>query len=162
MTEYIIKGETLTALADAIRGKEEVKNTIPNYISNRAYLTQFPIPEGTTKIRPYAFRSCVGLTEVVLPEGLTEIGDNAFYGCTNLVITNIPASVTKIGANAFYGCKGLTEITFDGVPTSIASNAFTNCTNLANIIFPSGTTPPSGGPWGAPNASFSSGGTIVT
>ena len=68
------------------------------------------IPEGTTKIKDYAFKECSGLTSIVIPDSVTEIGYAAFLGCTGLTSIVIPDSVTEIGDDAFEDCTGLTRI----------------------------------------------------
>lgn len=46
--------------------------------------TQYVVPEGVSKIAPYAFNNAKKLTDVVLPSSLTSIGTDAFIGCVNL------------------------------------------------------------------------------
>ena len=42
---------------------------------------EFRLPQQTTTIAPYAFRTCKKLTSIVLPKGITEIPEGAFAGC---------------------------------------------------------------------------------
>ncbi|MDD4290821.1 MAG: leucine-rich repeat protein [Clostridia bacterium] len=42
------------------------------------------IPEGVTRIMPFAFQNETGITELVLPSTLKSIGAATFYGCTGL------------------------------------------------------------------------------
>ena len=68
------------------------------------------IPEGTTRIRAYAFAGCNLLESVTIPESVKKIGDDAFSGCTSLKSITIPESVTKIDEFAFDDHSALTAI----------------------------------------------------
>lgn len=46
--------------------------------------TEYVVPEGVSKIAPYAFVNAKKLTDVVLPSSLTNVGTDAFIGCVNL------------------------------------------------------------------------------
>ena len=54
------------------------------------------IPDGTKKIKKYAFTGCTSLKSITIPESVTNIEDNAFRGCTSLQSITIPESVTEI------------------------------------------------------------------
>ena len=177
MSEYmLIKKESLTAMADAVR---ESTGETSLYSLNDMYEKLWPgfifmltrddwethqdhynlsdykissIPNDVTKIRNYAFRGCRNLALTSLPEGVTSIGDDAFLGCDNLALTYLPESITEIGEEAFYDSDGLTELTFKGTPTKIASNAFEYCDNLITINVPWAEGEVANAPWGATNA----------
>jgi len=67
------------------------------------------IPEGTEKIRDFAFYATFNnalsdgnhITDLVLPEGLKYIGDFAFCLCDTLKEINLPDSLETIGESAF-------------------------------------------------------------
>ncbi|MCR5165591.1 MAG: leucine-rich repeat domain-containing protein [Thermoguttaceae bacterium] len=69
---------------------------------------EYRIPDGVTKINPYAFSGSKFLTSVVIPEGVTEIDEAAFNFCDALTSVEIPEGVTEIGSETFYHCPNLT------------------------------------------------------
>lgn len=69
-------------------------------------ITSLVMPEGITRIKPYAFCTCTALNAVVLPETLTEIDYNAFLGCSGLEEIIIPKNVSTILGSPFYQCDG--------------------------------------------------------
>lgn len=73
-------------------------------------LTEFVIPEGTTKIADKAFYKCDKLTNITIPDSVTVIGAQAFYECSKLTNINIPSSVQTIQTNAFEGTNDLKNI----------------------------------------------------
>lgn len=83
-------------------------------------LTEFIIPEGTTKIADNAFYGCRSLTSVTLPNSVTSIGSDAFSNCYGLTSITIPDSVNSIGSDAFYACSKLTSVFFQGTATEWA------------------------------------------
>ena len=74
---------------------------------NDVEVTNLVIPDGITRIRPYAFAGCSGLTSVTIPNSVTSIGEEAFADCSNLTTISIPLSVRNIDKNAFRGCSSL-------------------------------------------------------
>ncbi len=58
---------------------------IGEFYVNGQLVTKLIIPEGITKINPYAFIGYMGLVSVTIPEGVAEIGEEAFVGCVKLV-----------------------------------------------------------------------------
>ena len=151
--DVIIPCSALTNLADIVRDKTGIKNTLANFISNKAELTTFEFAEGLTKITREAFKNSVNLTTNEIPNTVTNIGAYAFYNCKKLNITEIPASVTNIAIQAFYGCTGLTSITFKGTP-KLTSDVFENCINLKTINVPWAEGAVAGAPWGASGATI--------
>ena len=53
------------------------------YVKN-VEVTDLVIPEGITKINPYAFFKCSSITSVTIPSSVKIIGDCAFFGCSSL------------------------------------------------------------------------------
>ena len=99
-------------------------------------LTAITVPEGVTKIAPYAFSQCTALTDIYLPESLEKIGNYAFAGCTGLTRVELPAQVKTIEWNAYERCTSLMEIRLpDGLET-LNAYAFSGCTGLRNIDLP--------------------------
>lgn len=128
MTEYIIQEDSIKALVDIVKEKDD---GAVSYVTDGR---KFNISK--------------------LPEGVTTIGAYAFYYRTRLTLTELPNSLTTIGTCAFYGCTGITSITFKGAPTTIASNAFSGCTNLITINVPWAEGAVANAPWGATNATI--------
>ena len=147
MAEYLIKGETLTGIADAIR--EKTGGTDPVAVSDMAgkiagieagcgdidALIDRSITEisssSVTSIGDSAFESCSSLTTANFPVA-TSIGNYAFESCSSLTTANFPAA-TSIGGSAFRYCSALTTADFP-VATSIGSNAFRYCNALTTLL----------------------------
>lgn len=160
MSEYLIQGETLTGIADAIRGK--TGGTAPVAVSDMAAqingiqaggggddvlnamidgsITE--ISSNATIIRSYAFYGCTALTTVNFPVA-TSIGGYVFKSCTALTTVNLPAA-TSLSSNLFEYCSTLTIADFP-VATSIGSYVFRNCSELTTVILRSETMANLGG-----------------
>ena len=153
MAEYLIQGETLTGIADAIR--EKTGGTDPVAVSDMAAqiegiqaggggdidaLIDRSITEisssSVTSIGEYAFFSCSALTTVDFPAA-TSIASYAFASCSALTTPNFPAA-TSIGGYAFQGCNALTTVDFPAA-TTIAGSAFRSCSALTTVDFPAAT-----------------------
>lgn len=120
----------------------------------------YVIPEGTTKIRPYAFCG-VGVITIAIPDTVKEIGYRAFESSMLTALT-IPSSVTRIdesafannrmeeiiipdsvqtlGVSAFESCIKLTAATLPSNLTSIPRYLFARCESLTGITLPTGIT----------------------
>ena len=135
MSEYLIRGTTLSAIANAIREKtggteKMTPEKMATEISN--------IKSGDDG----SFKSVIERTvsNPTLPSDLTSIGSKAFYGYSNLALTSLPSGVTKIGDSAFNSCTKLALTSLPSGLTSIGNSAFKECTNLALTSLPSGLT----------------------
>ncbi len=62
-------------------------------------ITEAVIPDGVTKISPYAFYS-LKLTSITIPDCVKEIGDGAFYRCEYLTSVSLPSDII-IGEDVF-------------------------------------------------------------
>ena len=98
----------------------------------------FIIPEGTTKLRDYAF-GYTSLSSITIPSSVTSIGNSAFSNVPFSSIT-IPSSVTSIDGNAFMSCINLTEIDIPDTVKSLGEAVFINCILLTAATLPSGLT----------------------
>ena len=72
------------------------------------------IPNGVTRIGPYAFYGCSSLVTVTIPESVASISEQAFEKCGSLTAVSIPKSVTSIGYSAFEDCKNLKDVYYTG------------------------------------------------
>lgn len=59
----------------------------------------YKVPDGVTRIAPYAFVNSKRLTKVTLPSSLLTIGTDAFIGCTNLNVLHTEAIVPPVCDN---------------------------------------------------------------
>lgn len=151
-TPVVVLDDTLTNIANAIRGKNGSSDKykpgqmagaidnipaggigIPREVSNGVYqmseATSFSLPSNATNVGKYAlayaFYSCPSLTSVDL-SSLTKVsGEDAFY-------------------EAFYSCKSLTSVDLSSLTTLSGRNAlasaFDVCTALTSVDFSSLTT----------------------
>lgn len=55
-----------------------------NLFLNRKLITDVIIPDGITRIYPYAFLNCSSVTNIVIPSSVMIIGNEAFNGCSHL------------------------------------------------------------------------------
>ena len=172
MSEYLIRGATLSAIANAIREKtggtdqmtpEQMATEISNIKSGdngnfksviERTASNLTLPSDLTSIGSHAFYEYTNLALTSLPSGLTSIGAYAFSGCTNLALTSLPSGVTNISSYAFNHCTKLTSITFEGTPTTISHTAFINCTNITTINVTWAEGEVAGAPWGAYKATI--------
>ena len=76
--------------------------------------TSVVIPNGVTRIGPYAFYGCSSLVTVTIPESVASISEQAFEKCGSLTAVSIPKSVTSIGYSAFEDCKNLKDVYYTG------------------------------------------------
>lgn len=151
MSDYLIQGETLTAIGDAIRAKT----------GNTAQLTPAQMATEITGIQTGggddgSFKAVIEgtATNPTLPSDLTKIRSYAFYNCDNLALTSLPEGVTTIENYAFSGCTGITSMTFKGTPDTIYDNVFKGCANLTTINVPWAEGAVANAPWGATNATI--------
>ena len=155
MSDYLIQGETLTAIGDAIRAKTgntaqltpaQMATEIAGIQTSSGDDGSFKaviegtavnptLPSDLTKIGDYVFGGCPNLSFTSLPAGITSIGNSAFRGCANLALASLPAGVTSIGPGAFFGCTNLVLTSLPAGITSIDNLAFAQCTGLTTITF---------------------------
>lgn len=132
--KYIIDGDKLTSLANAVRsktgetapmtvdtmtqklntlkiGNEAASDGLKEAVRN-AYqsTTSLTIPEGVgiTNIRESFMRENDTVNQVAIPDGVESIGHHAFYVDHNLTNVKLPTTLKTIGASAFSG-TGMTS-----------------------------------------------------
>lgn len=151
-TPVVVLDDTLTNIANAIRGKNGSSNKykpgqmayaidnipagglgIPREVSNGVYqipeVTSFSLPSNATDVGKYAlayaFYSCPSLTSVDLSSLTSVSGEDAFY-------------------EAFYKCTALTSVDLSSLTTlsgrGALESAFDACTALTSVDFSSLTT----------------------
>lgn len=105
--------------------------------------TNVTIPQGTTRIEPYAFSLLhvdgSSITNVVIPYGLLSIGSNAFTSCLGLTNISLPDSIREIGNDAFNSCGYLTNIHIPTNVTALGTTVFAAC-GFTNVIIPASVT----------------------
>ncbi len=119
--------------------------------------TYFVVPEGTQKIKSYAFAECTELVNISLPDSLETINHYAFRDLEKLKLEKLPTKITYIGTEAFRGCKNLaltslpsnlttllnrvfqnTAVMITRIPekiTGIGTNCFGNCLSMKTVTF---------------------------
>lgn len=66
------------------------------------------IPQGITKISPYAFVNNDNIKYLIIPTSISDIGENSFVNCKNLSQIAIPKNIENINPRAFNLCPRLT------------------------------------------------------
>lgn len=103
-------------------------------------VTELTVPEGVTRLQPFAFGYCDSIARIILPSTLREIDDCAFICCRSLKEVNLPEGLTSIGGQAFDGCA-LRSIRIPEGVTELKKHTFTG--NGFHEVFVCSETPPS-------------------
>ena len=144
ITENGLRVITPGAEYDGI-GEIRIKTEVPQVITSEDLVANiqgdyFVIPEGTTKIRNYAFQDAC-FSSITIPSSVTAIGDYAFAGNNCLEEIVIPSSVQTIGDYAFNKCQNLTSATFENSDiTTIGTDIFRECIALREVKLPAALT----------------------
>ena len=153
--EYLIQGDTMAALADAIREKNGETGSYTPAQMAAAIRRIVPAPEepyvlyetdenGAPIARLYNFVSIpeylfsyekIKTVDFSGSPNLAGIGEGTFYRCSRLTSMTIPKSVMSVGQGAFGYCGALTAINFPTAP-GISDFAFQWCSALAAVDFP--------------------------
>lgn len=147
--KYIINGDKLTSLADAIRSKTgetsamtidtmtqklnalETGNAAASEALKQAVrdayqsTTSLAIPSGVgiTNIRESFMRENDTVNQVAIPEGVESIGHHAFYVDHNLTSVKFPTTLKTIGTSAFCG-TGMTSFAIPANVETVDNYAF--------------------------------------
>lgn len=133
MSEYIIKGETLTGIADAIRAKDGTTEPIPAGSMAQRIID---IPTGNLEAEAMLAGIVDGTaTELVFPSSLTYIKQYTFQGCVNLETITGLENVTECSMNSFYNCRALKAISLPNLKIG-GSYCFQGCTQLTELVLP--------------------------
>lgn len=147
MSEYVIQGQTLTGIADAIRAQlvtqqqqytpESMAAAIGSIQGGGNDLAKAVITKTVSDINltydvgAYAFYDCASINPHFL-EGCTSIGSYAFQNC--LHIERVSATyVVTINGNAFIGINSLKWVNLPAAQ-SIGKGCFNNCKALVTLI----------------------------
>lgn len=146
MVNYFITGNTLTAIAEAIRSKTNTSDQIlvrdfASKINDLELGTNIYPPEALTSIGQLNFKANTILTAVNLPT-ITTLETYTFSDCTALETAILPAA-TSIPAYCFSTCPTLKKVDLTAV-TNFGGMAFENCTALDTFILRSETLVPLG------------------
>ncbi len=103
---------------------------------NGELLTDYTIPEGTTRIGACSYFNYLSLESITIPASVTEIGEWAFNNCTSLKVVNFEegSQLKNIGLQAFYSCA-ITEVTIPASVVTIENAAFQSCNLLESVNF---------------------------
>ena len=126
MPDYIVSGEQLTAIANAIREKT----------GNTGSLT-FPggFTEGISGIETVrSIDTLIDRSITEISSDVSSIGDYVFSKCENLLSANFPTAVT-VGLRAFEECENLQTVNLP-IATTIGTHAFTQCIRLQSLNAP--------------------------
>ena len=105
-------------------------------------ITEYTVPEGTTRIGPYALAFCTSLTKLTIPEGLTQLSTQALPG-TNIAELVLPMSCESIGQYAINNGFSLRSVVFGDTksigPQALSLNSkcltydFSRCTTVPTL-----------------------------
>ena len=145
MAEYMIQGESLTTIADAIRERAGTSEPLVFPEGFKSAIEEIP--------DSFSERLAGTITEYSNDKA-TYISDSSFAGCNKLVKANMP-NVLGMGALVFQNCFELSQVNLDStkqialqtfgqnfalpklrLPSveSISEGAFLNCHNLVTLI----------------------------
>ena len=116
-------------------GDPEAPETMKMWFLGDSEVKRVTIPEGVTRIGPYAFAGIQSLERIDLPSTLETIDYGAFYGCTNLKVVNGIENVKFINQSAFQGCSLTGDINL-GNAVAIADYAFSECAAIKSVHLP--------------------------
>ena len=153
-TPVVVLDDTLTDIANAIRGKNGSSNT---YRPGQMADAIDNIPAGTLGIpREVSQTGVYGPPEqnftFSLPSNATDMSssafNSAFSGCTGLTSVDLSSLTTVSGSKAFYYafyiCPSLTSVDLSSLTTVSSGNAFesafSRCTSLTSVDLSSLTT----------------------
>lgn len=121
--QYILNGEDVEKITIDRENKfiyyfSDTLDDESNIIHNKELIGYFGnerkvvIPDGVTKIAPYAFNKNDSIVSVIIPDSVKEIGDYAFYKCNLLTSVTLGSGLTEgsIGNEAFSECITLFEV----------------------------------------------------
>lgn len=131
-------GSDTSTLIDLIEGDLETL-VIPEgtrKIKNYAFyqdpsLINVSIPNTVTKIGAYAFSNCQQLINANLPNNLITLGHDSYRG-TSITSISIPSSLLYIEDYAFSGTK-ITEVYIPETVTQLGTYTFSGCKNLVSV-----------------------------
>ena len=127
--DYVSKDPTYDEISD------EAPETMKMWFLGDSTVKQVTIPEGVTRIGPYAFAGITSLERVNLPSTLETIDYGAFYGCTNLKVVNGIENVKFINQAAFEGCAITGTLNLGNV-VAIADYAFSQNNAIQKVQLP--------------------------
>lgn len=98
------------------------------------------IPDGVTKIHPYAFGCRKDIETVKIPGSVIDIDDGAFDNCPNLRTVEIMDGVKRVGHGVFDNCQSLQSVEFPDSIEVMGEKVFRMCIRLEHVTLPSGLT----------------------
>ena len=123
--------ESIDGVLFEYSGVEKILHTYPNRQDE-----VYEIPEGTTRIKTFAFMGIDHLKEAVIPPEMNYISSRSFANCESLERITIPESVFIIEDAAFLGCSSLKDVILNKGLIRIGSQAF-EATAIETIDIPS-------------------------
>ena len=108
--------------------------------TEKSYLEEYNIREGTEIICDGAFSECYNVTRIAFPISLKSLGVESFFECLGLTNIIIPENVKTIGDKAFYNCVNIESILILSRELSIGEQTFSNCCNLASVVVDNNST----------------------
>ncbi len=95
------------------------------------------IPDGITKIGPYAFNQC-SFSVAYIPDGIKSIAEMAFYECDSLKYVRLPSTLETVGFQAFAYCESLPSVTIPESVRVLGIMSFYSCYQLSDVTLEEG------------------------
>lgn len=129
MSEYLIQSETLTGIADAIRGK--TGGTDPVAVSDMAAQIEGIETGGGDVLKALIDGS---ITEFVSAD-IENVGKSAFYERTSLEVVSLP-NATNVGYKPFKGCTSLKTVSMPRLEECESQELFYNMSSIRSVDMP--------------------------
>lgn len=136
--EYLIRGETLSGIADEVRrlsGMEEAM--APDEM--KTALAGVEAGGGSSDFAKGIIDKSIATIKMKDLDGLTTIGERAFYNCKSLTDVELPDTISSIDRSAFNSCSDIKKITMP-IDATLTYDSFSGVNKVEEVIITAGNT----------------------